>query len=100
MLDVAVVDPVKNFWIQAGVRADDQDLGISVEKVQNPTGGDLANKLVSYRKSSTAELVGMLCHTSPPPTTSTFLPLIRHARIREPPPWTFGNFSDMVRAQE
>lgn len=45
MLDLAVVDPVKNFWIQAGARADDQDLGISVEKVQNPTGGDLANKV-------------------------------------------------------
>lgn len=29
--------------------------------------------------------------TSPPPTTSTFLPLICQARMRLPPPWTSGN---------
>jgi hypothetical protein len=30
--------------------------------------------------------------TSPPPTTSTFLPLICQAMIRLPPPCTSGNF--------
>lgn len=38
-------------------------------------------------------------HTSPPPTTRTFFPLICHARMRLPPGWTSGNFLAIVKAE-
>ena len=101
VLDLAVLDAVKNFRVQAGARADDKDLSVSVEEVQNASGSDLANKVNQpARYVRMAGLVDGLWRTSPPPTTRTFLPLICHARIREPPPWTSGNPSNMVGARE
>jgi hypothetical protein len=35
-------------------------------------------------------------HTSPPPTTSTFFPLICHAKIKLPPGCTTGNVLAMM----
>jgi len=34
-------DSMGNFGVQSGGRADDRDVGIGVETVQNPAGGDL-----------------------------------------------------------
>lgn len=43
MLDLAIVDAIKNFWIQAGAWADNEDFGISIEKVQNPASSNLVS---------------------------------------------------------
>jgi hypothetical protein len=33
VLDLAIFDAMKNFWIQTGTWADDEDYGVGVEKI-------------------------------------------------------------------
>jgi hypothetical protein len=50
VLNLAIFDAMKNFWIQARVWGDDEDSGVSVEKVQDPTSSNLEIKSVRYRQ--------------------------------------------------
>ncbi|KAH9871005.1 hypothetical protein J1614_006579 [Plenodomus biglobosus] len=86
IVNLLLLYPIGDFFVEALARGHEGDFGVGVEHVDDATGGDL-----DFCQSSTACEHGEGPRlTSPPPTTSTRLLRICHARMSEPPPWISG----------
>ena len=93
-------DAVAHFGVEAGGGRYHRYFGVGIQEVQDTTCGYLGDVvrrggLLEWRARREIRRGGRAVGTgltSPPPTISTSLFLTCQARIRDPPPWTSGNF--------